>query len=465
MNDIIIKHAAAIADMPQTNDARLSARFCITSEREDREGDVVLVSGADLSDHRRNPVVLANHDTKALVGKTESPDGLYTVESRPELKKMFATIHFQQANELGVQAYQLVRDGFLRATSIGFQIRKSTQRGTARTKGGRPPLLISEWSLAEISLVPVPMNPDAVMDTLHRSFDGKSLHPHLVKAIQPYAGESKVWVNGATLPIETVTTGMDYPGAWKLRLEGVEVAEGHGIYTTGGVLTANQVREMRGKSMPNETVQTIVVKADAFPDWLSAKAWLAEQGYEVADQPTATNDTGSRFDFYSASDIEDGTAFDVALSDKAIATFAVQKGGRPLTREEVRAREAYVHQEMQKVEETEAAQAEQAKEPEPKPEPEAEKSAARADIRTVYIGETKANVPAPVDAETLRAIVRAELESLGLTKAAKPEPPIEVEDGRLKLLGLELEVQHAKRGELLERVKKLEERITRNKGR
>ena len=107
MTDLLIKRGLIADAAPELNDNRMSARFCIASEREDRDGDVIKVAGIDLTDHRKNPVVLLNHDQSLLIGKSEGPDGVYAVEMRPEVGKVFATCYYQQDNQLGVQTYAL----------------------------------------------------------------------------------------------------------------------------------------------------------------------------------------------------------------------------------------------------------------------------------------------------------------------------------------------------------------------
>lgn len=176
--------AKALTEQPVTNDAAMSARFCIASQREDREDDILQMKGCDWSDHQRNPVVLLDHDPKQIIGKSESPDGAYTVERVGD--RLYATAYYQQDNQLGVQTYALVKGGFLRGASVGFTVKKSTPRGKG-SNGRRSPLLISEWQLFEWSNTALPMNPDAVRETLSRDIDGHPLHETLRKALEPFA--------------------------------------------------------------------------------------------------------------------------------------------------------------------------------------------------------------------------------------------------------------------------------------
>jgi hypothetical protein len=235
---MIMKHAATIVEPVKFNDGKLSARWVATSEREDREGDIVKTAGGDLTDHRRVPVVLLDHNPKSVIGKTESPDGLYTIEPRPELGKMYATVYYQQHNQLGVQSYQLVKDGYLRGASIGFSVRKAVPRSKALAGGRRPPLLITEWSLCELSNVGVPMNPDAVREKMHAKIDGKPIHPHLAKMLAPLASEPKVWANGWA---DTLAGALSVDEFRKLRVKSGfdpnEPRDEDGKWTTGGGAT------------------------------------------------------------------------------------------------------------------------------------------------------------------------------------------------------------------------------------
>lgn len=193
-----IKYALA-ADVlpPVTDDGRMCAKFVVTSEREDREGDIVLTKGGDWTEHRRNPVALFNHQSDALpIGKWEDPDGRYTIEPRPELGKSYGTCWFTQATPMGQQCYELTKSGILRAASIGFIVRKAESRGQ-KGPSGRPPLLIQEWQPTEISVVTIGCNPDAIREQLERSLvAGSPLHPHIRKGLESMAAPLKVWANG-----------------------------------------------------------------------------------------------------------------------------------------------------------------------------------------------------------------------------------------------------------------------------
>ena len=63
-----LRFAKALAEVSGTNDTAMSARFCIASQTEDREDDILKMSGCDWADHKRNPIVLLEHVPNQMIG-------------------------------------------------------------------------------------------------------------------------------------------------------------------------------------------------------------------------------------------------------------------------------------------------------------------------------------------------------------------------------------------------------------
>jgi HK97 family phage prohead protease len=119
--------------------------FVASTASVDRMGDTV-EQDFDLAEYLRNPVVLFGHDHDQPVGKA--------LDVRFENGQLVADIEFAPT-ERGQEIKALVDHGTLRALSIGFTP-GDTQ---ARPDGG---LSFAKNSLLEISIVPVPANPDAL---------------------------------------------------------------------------------------------------------------------------------------------------------------------------------------------------------------------------------------------------------------------------------------------------------------
>jgi HK97 family phage prohead protease len=131
------------------------ATFIASSETEDRHGDVVSQSGWDLKSFRKNPVLLFGHNSRDLpIGKVE--------RIKIEDNKLIAeTVGVEEGvHDLADKVWKMVSKGFLNAVSVGFRALEYEPRFG---KDG-------EWlgfnflkqELLELSIVPVPANPEAI---------------------------------------------------------------------------------------------------------------------------------------------------------------------------------------------------------------------------------------------------------------------------------------------------------------
>jgi uncharacterized protein len=153
LNEILhklFKSAPASLDM-----AARTIEFIASSEVEDRMGDIVIVSGIDVSNYLKNPVVLFGHDSKALpVGKAVN---IEKANRQLLIKVQFATA---ADNPEAEKVFKLYQGGYMNAVSIGFIPREVEfiLDENSRPTGVR--YLTSE--LLELSCVPVPANPQAL---------------------------------------------------------------------------------------------------------------------------------------------------------------------------------------------------------------------------------------------------------------------------------------------------------------
>lgn len=122
-----------------------------STEAMDRQGDVLVSTGAQLDNYRRNPVVLWAHDyTRLPVAKTLDIQPVPGVGLR-------ATMEFAPNGvDPFIDAVRALWDGgFLNAASVGFQPKAGTPIGNGGTR-------YTSWDLLEFSIVPIPANPDAL---------------------------------------------------------------------------------------------------------------------------------------------------------------------------------------------------------------------------------------------------------------------------------------------------------------
>jgi HK97 family phage prohead protease len=143
-----------------TGEGKLSV--VASDETPDRYGDILRVSGWDISNYKKNPIVLFAHSARDPVG---------TADVHISGKKLIADITLAAPGTTPmVDAVRaLVAQKILKAVSVGFQPTKEPNElkdpDTNKWTGGY------EWvgqELLENSIVSIPANPNAL--TLMRSF-------------------------------------------------------------------------------------------------------------------------------------------------------------------------------------------------------------------------------------------------------------------------------------------------------
>ena len=152
----------------QKSESKKTYRFIATSEVVDRVGDIMRIKGAHLENYLKNPVVLFAHKKDAKpVGK------VVNIEIAND--KIYVDIEFAET-EKGEEVEYLVREGYLNTVSIGFLPKAIIYKNDFEVIAELDPdfyarhekdlinadRVIWEWELLEISVVPVPANPEAI---------------------------------------------------------------------------------------------------------------------------------------------------------------------------------------------------------------------------------------------------------------------------------------------------------------
>jgi len=150
----VLKNVSSL--LVSSQDEERSIVHFITTENVDRYGDIVRASGMNDANFSKNPVVLYGHDYNSFpVGKSLWRKAV----DQNGVKGVLAKTQFAKTQE-GETIYSLWKDGFLNASSIGFQPTKSIpvmENGIATTGNE-----YIEWELLEYSIVPIPANQDAL---------------------------------------------------------------------------------------------------------------------------------------------------------------------------------------------------------------------------------------------------------------------------------------------------------------
>lgn len=132
--------------------------FTISTDSVDRYGDVVEASGWDLKNYKRNPVILFAHDSVSPPIAKCIPKSL-----KIENGKLKATAQFMPRDlyDFSFMIFSMYQKGFMKATSVGF---RPLEWAFSEDKNREMGVDFTKQELLEFSCVPVPANPEALME-------------------------------------------------------------------------------------------------------------------------------------------------------------------------------------------------------------------------------------------------------------------------------------------------------------
>jgi HK97 family phage prohead protease len=139
--------------------------FVFSDESVDRYGDVIFARGWDLANFNANPIALFGHDAgtvENVIGRAKNV--------RVEGSRLIGDIEFMSAdvNPNAEAVYQMVKGGFLKTVSVGFQpIEWELAKDKSRPQG----VNFKKQELLEISIVPIPANANALVQAKAAGID------------------------------------------------------------------------------------------------------------------------------------------------------------------------------------------------------------------------------------------------------------------------------------------------------
>jgi len=156
-----------------------------STEAIDRAGDVVSVDGWELGNFKKNPVLLFAHDYSNLPVGTVEDIQEKTIDGKKVLW-FKARIASAKANPFAEQVWNAFKEGLVNAFSVGFMPKEVS--GVTEEGGNK----IVRHELWEISVVPVPSNPEALALAI-----GKGIQEAIKTAVPhkeyPLAPEDMEW--------------------------------------------------------------------------------------------------------------------------------------------------------------------------------------------------------------------------------------------------------------------------------
>jgi hypothetical protein len=177
-------------------DGKRRMRFVASDESVDRYGDIIRASGWQLDSFRKNPVLLFAHNNREpSIGGVPN----ITVEGT----QLMADVEFDMnpANVTAQVVWGLVDQGYMRAVSVGFAPTGKIN-SLLDDHGNWTGYEFTQQELLELSVVPVPANPQALAvakslgldaDAARRLFDdgrraqARAAHEHRRRTIDHLA--------------------------------------------------------------------------------------------------------------------------------------------------------------------------------------------------------------------------------------------------------------------------------------
>lgn len=141
-------------------------QFVMATDGPKGDGIDLRIDGVDLARYRANPIVGYGH---CYFGRNDLPIGR-AENVDVDGKRLVADVVFDLADDFAAQVDRKYRDGFLNAVSIGFNVTEWEDPKSSYYNPG----VATSWELFELSAVPLPMDPSAVVES------GRALDPNLI---------------------------------------------------------------------------------------------------------------------------------------------------------------------------------------------------------------------------------------------------------------------------------------------
>lgn len=160
--------------------------FVITTGAVDRDGDTISPKGWRLTSYRKNPVVLWAHDYRGLpIARATSikaeGDGVHSVAHFVE-KELYP---------LAEVVLQMLKRRYLNATSVGFMPEAWERSEEEARRGGYD---FTKQELLEYSVVPVPSNPEALVEMRSAGVDLTPLKAWAEELLDTWHEQRGIWL-------------------------------------------------------------------------------------------------------------------------------------------------------------------------------------------------------------------------------------------------------------------------------
>jgi HK97 family phage prohead protease len=185
--DDAILRKCYVAELKQVAGDDRAVQFTISTATVDRDSDSLAVNGWKLDNYRKNNVVLFSHDYRSLPVARATKVWV-------EDQRLKSIAHFAERElyPFADTVFQMVKGGYLNATSVGFFPLKFVRVEGNPDRPNGVEFIAQE--LLEYSVVPVPSNPEALVEAklALRGADWKSYRVGLERVLDTDGGRADV---------------------------------------------------------------------------------------------------------------------------------------------------------------------------------------------------------------------------------------------------------------------------------
>lgn len=251
-----VRKATLVTKLEDLGTESRRIKFTISTGDVDRDNDTISAAGWVLDNYKQNPVVLWAHSHRDLpIGKA--------VSIGVEGNALVAVAEFA-THPLAQTVYEMLKGGFMRATSVGF---RAIEYAINEERRG---IDFKRQELLEFSVVPVPANPHALIAASAQGMDLEPLRGWVQDVLEQWPGDlklkGKVWDKlAASAPQQQPAGG--FTTVRTVRVGDVEVTE-------------------RSNGTGGEILPPTVQEAGPQP-WLEANAKLESQVAHLVEQLAA----------------------------------------------------------------------------------------------------------------------------------------------------------------------------------
>ena len=273
-----------------------TVKFAVSKNTVDRDGDTIKQTGWVLDNFKKNPVVIFGHDYKSLpIAKSLS---IETIKNQLVSVAEFAT---KEIYPFADTVYQMIKGGFLNATSVGFKPLAYEQNDE---RGGYDFL---KQELLEYSVVPIPSNPDALVQARDAGIDTTLLKEWAEKVLDTFGDDTAKGLMITKAELEELFKQFQVPQ--------ILIPQ---VITTSDTNTANAIKEAYG--MKNTTAKdTDLAQNQTTAD---NKDGTVEEPKDVA--PTEESVTPKEETHY----------LNLACQELILRGFTVKKDGKEIAKDE-----------------------------------------------------------------------------------------------------------------------------------